>query len=362
MFVSEQYRVLITGCGGPAAINFTRALLSAPEKFYLVGTDAGAWLHYLSPIEKKYRVPRARDPNYIPKLREILKQEKIDFLHPQPDVEVEVITKNLDKLEVKALLPKPNVVEILRDKYLTYKFFKEKGIPVPETRIYSPEALEELASEYGWPIWLRARKGAGARLSLPVNSVEEAEKWVRLWVMRGAVSIEEFIIQEYLPGKDAAWDSLWFRGKVVGSYSRERLEYIYPHLSPSGLTGTPAVARVYIDDKLTKLGVEAIKALDPEASGFYCFDVKYKDDQPYITEINPRPHTTFSLWCYTGVKVLGYDHRYNLPYVYVKLGLGDIENIEFVGNDMFPEGITLIRHIDAGAILLFPDGKKKRVL
>lgn len=360
--MQKEYRILITGCGGPAAINFTRALLAAPEKFYLVGTDAGEWLHHLSPIERRYRVPRATAPDYIPKLKDILQQEKIDFLHPQPDVEVEVVVKNLDKLNVKTLLPKKSIIDVLRDKYLTYKFFKEKGIPVPETRKYSPEAVEELAAKFGWPVWIRARKGAGARLSLPIYSVEEAEHWVKLWTMRGSATIDDFIVQEYLPGKDAAWDSLWYKGKLVGSYSRERLEYIYPHLSPSGLTGTPAVARVYIDDKLTKLGIEAMKALDPDASGFYCFDIKYKDGKPYITEINPRPHTTFSLWCYVGVKVLGYDANYNLPYVYVKLGLGEADDIEFVGTDMFPEGITLIRHIDSGAVLLFPDGRKERVL
>lgn len=352
-------RVLVTGCGGPAAINFTRALMAAPEEFYLVGTDAGKWLHFLSPIEKRYRVPRAKDPNYVQEIKRIIEKEKIEFLHPQPDVEVEVMSRNLDELNVRTLLPKLEVVEILRDKYRTYEFFRDKGIPVPETKIYTIENLEELANKYGWPVWLRARRGAGARLSLPVYSVEEAEKWVKLWNLRG-ISVEEFIVQEYLPGKDAAWDSLWYKGKLVGSYSRERLEYIYPHLSPSGLTGTPTVARVYIDKKMDDLGEKAVKALDKEASGFYCFDVKYKEGKPYLTEINPRPHTTFSLWCYAGVKALGLEYNYNLPYVYVKLGFG--EDIGFPGRNMFPEGITLIRHIDAGAIILFPDGSSRRVL
>ncbi|MCR8463427.1 MAG: ATP-grasp domain-containing protein [Candidatus Korarchaeota archaeon] len=358
----DERRILVTGCGGPAAINFIRALLEAPEKFHIIGTDAGEWLIHLTPIEKIYKVPKAKSPDYIPELKRIIQQEKIDLLHPQPDVEVEVIVKNLNKLSVKTLLPKESIIDILCDKYLTYKFFKERGIPVPETRKYDPEALKEIAEEFGWPVWIRARKGAGARLSLPVNSVEEAEHWVRLWVLRGAVTTDDIIVQEYIPGKDAAWDSLWYNGKLVASFSRERLEYIYPHLSPSGLTGTPAVARVFIDDKLTKICMEAIRTLDPTASGFYCFDIKYKDNKPYITEINPRPHTTLGLWCYAGIKALGYNANYNLPYVYIKLGLEEADDVEFVGPDMFPDGVTLIRHIDSGAVLLLPDGKKRRIL
>ena len=112
--------------------------------------------------------------------------------------------------------------------------------------------IEDAFSDLGAPLWVRARHGAGGRLSLLCNDSEEARLWVQLWVRRGA-EIGEFIIQEYLPGRNIAWDSLWADGKLVTSYARERLEYPFRHISPSGITGTPSVARIVHDARLDEV-------------------------------------------------------------------------------------------------------------
>ena len=52
------------------------------------------------------------------------------------------------------------------------------------------------------------------------------------------------MIQEYLPGQNIAWDSFWYDGKLIASYTRERIEYPFKHISPSGITGTPTVSKI----------------------------------------------------------------------------------------------------------------------
>ena len=81
-------RVLCTGAGGPAGINFVKSLLVSPEKLYIVGTEASEYYLHTMPTENKYLVPKAKDPSYIDRLNEIIHKEKIDFLHAQPDIEV----------------------------------------------------------------------------------------------------------------------------------------------------------------------------------------------------------------------------------------------------------------------------------
>jgi hypothetical protein len=58
------------------------------------------------------------------------------------------------------------------------------------------------------------------------------------------------MIQEYLPGQNIAWDSFWYEGNLIASYSRERIEYPFKHISPSGITGTPTVSKIIVDEAI----------------------------------------------------------------------------------------------------------------
>ena len=128
---------------------------------------------------------------------------------------------------------------------------------------------------------------------------------MELWVRKGSRS-SEFIIQEYLPGRNIAWDSLWKDGRLVTSYARERLEYPFKHISPSGITGTPSVARIVHDDKLNEVAQRAVKAIDPRPNGAYSIDVKESaTGEMCVTEVDSgKFHSTMPLWGYIAVKHL----------------------------------------------------------
>ncbi|NLE05347.1 MAG: hypothetical protein GX638_11190, partial [Crenarchaeota archaeon] len=70
-------RVLCTGAGGPAGINFTMSLRVSPEKMFLVGTDSNELYLNLTITDSKYLVPRAKESMYIDRLNEIISKEKI---------------------------------------------------------------------------------------------------------------------------------------------------------------------------------------------------------------------------------------------------------------------------------------------
>ena len=107
-------RILTTGAGGPAGINFIMSLKLAPEKLHLVSTESDAYRIHLAPTEKKYMVPPATEVNYIKKLNEIVEKEKIEFLHPQPDIEVAVISENREKIKAITFLPSKEAVRVCR--------------------------------------------------------------------------------------------------------------------------------------------------------------------------------------------------------------------------------------------------------
>jgi carbamoyl-phosphate synthase large subunit len=217
----------------------------------------------------------------------------------------------------------------------------------------------------GRPLWVRARHGAGGRLSLLCNDAAEARLWIELWVKRGGGTVDEFIIQEYLPGRNIAWDSLWKHGKLVTSYSRERLEYPFKHISPSGITGTPSVSRTIHDQRVNDSGRRAVGAIDPNPVGAYSVDVKESaDGTPCITEVDAgKFHSTMPLWGYIAVKHLGLPEYANLADLYVRLGLGEDVKEMPPKTDLIPAGYYLLRDMDVGAYLWREDdGSKLKVL
>lgn len=348
-------RILVTGAGGPAGINFLKALKIAPEKMYLIGVDANKYFLHLIPTEERHFVPLATSENYIEALNRLIENERIEFIHPQPDIEVRVISENRERLKAKTFLPSKKAIEICQDKFKSAKLWKEKGIPVAKTvEIKKRQDLEKAFEELGTPLWIRARQGAGGRGSTLARNVETAVLWIGYWKARGEKW--GFIAQEYLPGRNLAFHSLWKDGELITSMARERLQYIYPHLSPSGITGTPAVQRTIHDEKVNEIGTQAVLAVDPKFSGIACVDLKENaGGTPCVTEINAgRMFTTSFFFAYVS-KVLYRDYRGNIPYIYTKLAYN--ENIpEIPKYNVLPPNIYWIRHIDAPAKLL-KDGK-----
>ncbi|GAG93924.1 unnamed protein product, partial [marine sediment metagenome] len=109
-------RVLVTGAGGSAGINFINSLRLADEPYYIVGGDINKWHLELPDIDKAYLLPNCTQSDYIEKLNKVIRLENIEFIHPQPDVEVEVISANRNKINAKTLLPKHETIQICRSK------------------------------------------------------------------------------------------------------------------------------------------------------------------------------------------------------------------------------------------------------
>ncbi|MGB9959440.1 MAG: hypothetical protein ACPLKQ_02830 [Candidatus Bathyarchaeales archaeon] len=348
-------RIIATGAGGPAGINFIMSLRIAPEKIFIAGTEADEYFVYLSPADKKYLVPKAKEADYIEKLNEIIRREKAEFLHAQTDVEVEVVSENREKLEANVFLPSKKTVKTCQDKLESAKVWIKKDVPVAKTiEVHTEKDVDKAFEELGNPIWIRARHGAGGRGSTPAYNKETAIAWINYWKSRGMNW--GFIAQENLPGRNMAFHSIWKDGELVTSMARERLQYIYPHLAPSGVTGTPAVQKTIHDEKVNKIATEAVLAIDPNFNGIACVDLKEnKNGIPCVTEINAaRMFTTSFFFSYAG-KILRKDYYANIPYLYVKLAYK--ESIpEMPKYNILPEGVYWIRHIDAPAKLV-KDGK-----
>lgn len=311
-------RILITGAGGSAAYNFYDALKLSNYELYVVGADMRPQHLELMDVKSKYLVPGVNDPGYVDAINRIIEKEKIDFVHPQPDVEVHFLSGNADKINAKLFLPPHDVVELCHDKMEFNKILTSKCVAVPSAfHINSQddlkEALEELLKIQP-KIWLRAIRGAGSRGSLPINSFYQGDAWIDYWRNFRGIDYGDFMASEFLPGHEFAWQSLWYEGELVTAQARERIEYIFGNLTPSGQTSSPSVAKTVNRDDINETAQAAVKAVSDKPHGVFCVDMKEgADGIPKVTEINVgRFFTTSNFFAHAGL---------NMPAMYVELAM-----------------------------------------
>jgi carbamoyl-phosphate synthase large subunit len=152
------------------------------------------------------------------------------------------------------------------------------------------------------------------------------------------MSVSDFMISEFLPGREFAFQSLWRDGSLVVSQTRERVEYLFGALVPSGQTSTPSVARTVQRPDVVAIASDAVRAIDGRANGVFCADLKGDAaGRPRVTEINAgRFFTTSNFFATAGL---------NMPYDYLRFARGEAvsERIE-----PLEEGLYWVRMVDMG--------------
>jgi carbamoyl-phosphate synthase large subunit len=341
-------RILVSGAGGSASANFVHSLRLAEEPFYVVGIDTSPYHLELAPVDARYLVPRADDPAYLSTLNELVAAERIDFLHAQPEGEVAFLARHRDEVQAGTFLPRTETIELCQDKARFADAVRAAGLPSPEFAHVGSEdelsaATEQIVQTHE-KAWVRAVRGAGARASLPVTTPEQAVSWMRYWVEVKGLEPRDFMVTQFLPGREFAFQSLWQEGRLVTSQARERVEYLFGSLVPSGQTSTPSVARTVRRADVNELAITAIRALDPKATGVFCADLKEDEHGvPLLTEINAgRFFTTSNFFAVAGL---------NMPYEYVRLGLGETP-AGLPERDGLEEGLYWVRMIDMGYALV----------
>ena len=103
-------------------------------------------------------VPRVDDPGYVGALRDLVVAHGIKLIVPLTDLDHGVLARGRDELGALVLLPAPELVDALADKWLAHVMFEENGIGSPPT--WLPDALPD---DLPFPVLVKARRGFGSR-------------------------------------------------------------------------------------------------------------------------------------------------------------------------------------------------------
>ena len=144
----------------------------------IIGTDISLNATYVSNADKCYLI---KERDKLNSINEIIENEQIDYVHAQPDSEVQFISKNSSQINAKTLNIKEELIKKYGNKEFTNQKWSEKFGSF-ETYSYidileNNELFENCISKNGIA-WVRKSYGAGSSGALPVNTIKQLHDWI----------------------------------------------------------------------------------------------------------------------------------------------------------------------------------------
>lgn len=245
---------------------------------------------------KNYILPRGSEPQYIDKVIDVCKKERVTTIIPQYEDELVPLSKNMELFEnmgVKVLVTEDtNMLDTAGNKKKLYEFFKNSDF-IPDYRwIWDAKMLENTIYELGYPktpVCIKPVHGEGGK-GFRIVTEEKVDIFneppgvakVTLEVLKQQLKqvshIPELIAMEYLPGMEYSVDCVAKYGKPYICIPRQRIETSM---------GVAAVSQLEKNDEIIGLSQKIISELNLS----YNVNIQFKysrTGKPKLVEINPR--------------------------------------------------------------------------
>ena len=212
-------RILITSVGSLVGHNILSALEPVRSRVFVIGVEVDPGQVNNFRCDAAYLAPPIGDAAaFKQRLIEIVQGEGVSLVLSGTDTDLPVLAQLGEEAGsgTTFLVPRPRIVEICGDKYRTFRFARECGLPFVETAT-EPDEVKKLWEEYGGPLICKARRGSGSQAAFVVRDPEEAQ---------AAVENGSFVFQPILGDLDEVKDLLGsFRYGVPLSASIRSVQY-----------------------------------------------------------------------------------------------------------------------------------------
>jgi carbamoyl-phosphate synthase large subunit len=219
-------------------------------------------------------VPRVDDPQYVPTLRALVHEHDIALLVPLTDLDHGVLSRAKNELGALVLLPQPEIVDALADKWLAHLLFEERGIGSPTTWL-----PEDLPADLEFPVLVKARHGFGSRGIYRCENTRELEFFLEY-------TTQSSMVQTVCRGEEFSIDVFCDRdGRCLNAVPRTMIE---------SKGGESIKGMTVADTELIEVGrsvSETIGLVGP--ANIQCF--REPDGTHRVTDINPRFGGAFPL-------------------------------------------------------------------
>lgn len=156
--------VLLTSVGRRVSLAraFRRELQTFAPGSRVLGSDASRLSAGFHDCDAGFLVPRCTDQDYVPRLLEIVRREKVKVLVPLIDTELAVLARHREELlreGCHAIVSDLEQVLVTRDKALTAEHFRRLGFDAP--RVYAADELRD-PEALRYPLFVKPAGGSSS--------------------------------------------------------------------------------------------------------------------------------------------------------------------------------------------------------
>lgn len=216
--MSKEINVLILSAG--RRVELVQCFKNAAKKLKVSSKIVAADLSDTAPAiyfaDKYYLISRIGSKDYVQKILDICKKEKINLIVPTIDTELQVLSEKKKYIEentfAKVLISDKEVIKICRNKKNTQNFFEKNGFGVPKE--YTEQEIKQ--GDICYPVFIKPLDGSSSINAFKVNNQKELEFFYEY--------IDNPIVQEYMEGEEYTIDVfLDFDGNILSIVPRLRI-------------------------------------------------------------------------------------------------------------------------------------------
>lgn len=166
--MTANLRIMVTGAGSGVGQGICKSIKISKLDYTLICADVNTLNSWLYLGDEWVLIPKVEEPNSLEKMIEVINRKNVDIVLVGSEFDLMFFSENKCIIEAetrsKVIVSAPETVKLADDKWLTYKFLKDKGLPHAEA--VCPKNFGEakaIASGWGYPICLKSRSGTSSR-------------------------------------------------------------------------------------------------------------------------------------------------------------------------------------------------------
>lgn len=197
-------RVLVTSIGSTPSIGVVKFIKATKRNIEIFGTDincndriAGSSL-----VDSFFKVPLNTDPAYLGEILKIVQEENIQILIPIHDYEIEVLSKESEKIKelgCAVIVSTFQTIKSVNDKYAFSKLLASANILTPAS--YSIEQWKTMDFNETDPWILKPLRGVSSR-----GIYKGLTNEIKFLLEKNEINDNTYMIQQYISGKEYTVD------------------------------------------------------------------------------------------------------------------------------------------------------------
>lgn len=283
----DMNRILVTAIGSFSGDIVIKNLKKAG--YYVVGCNIypQEWTANALEIDSFYQAPAAIDKTqYMDFIYDVCKREKIDFLIPLTDVEVDILNANRNSLlerNVTLCISDEECIKLTRNKYRLYCFLREyEGIRMIPTTLFTEMDMQHI----NFPVVVKPYDGRSSQGLKYINSIEELE------FFRNNNDVSKYILQPKIEGDIITIDI------IREPLSNSKVAVCRKELLRT-LNGAGTSVYVFCDEELEQKAMNIADYLGVKGTVNFEF-IEDRNHQMYFMECNPRFSGGVAFSCMAG--------------------------------------------------------------